>query len=1563
MQAPAFSTLPKSVTPIYSTATRQVSPSQAAQTPTQTQETVEIEIRDILMQQAGSRGQAAFNPVSFNLDQAAASLLEKVGPGQSLRIHSNGLTIELKEISLDKLKEALKEALAQTTPEQLAEWAQSLPDYRSVLGPNFRASFQSLDEALDFAAKDKGAERIQAFTQADGQTVYAVADLAKGEQVQAIEAPGAGLGLVMDEGRGLKILKNTSAEDTGQKFNSDTERREQLFELARGAALNDFSGFSNTELGAGLKRGNLQKNLLGLMSELDSTAKAIQDELAELEQQAPDQKPDPQTAIKIASLKAQQEQLEVLQKLLSARMQILPDTRRRDPVSKQVIPGTGIVIPGIGPGDSPQKPTNIVGCFRSDGGKATAPLAAEKKRLQDLLNAPETSEIRKQQISQEIALIDKASRLYANLSSQAVQAQAHTDARKEALSEMNYSLNNAQGKIDDLQNRLGEIENERRAGAANLDELQQEVSGIQEQTLLIHGQLLEEMRSARQNFYEHAPKVNGKLKAGAQAALDLIDAQINKLEAVANGSVSEVLSALESVIPQWKESELLKTLETAGKNFDGITPDEVNHVGLLVNQTNSYAQAYQATRENSQNVQYDLKADQLGRKLEAMGQAASQLPVSASYEDAGKNLDELSQQSENMQALITEEHPDLVAASPEEAAEKVKALPEWQALEQLKALIALQQAAPSATNTPEIRQKLIEQLKQTLELIENPQIRNSLQLLAEGTFSACKTHEILKIAEKAALPEIQVNTSTTYHSKTETETAHQSKDAPDVASNPLFKADFQKVQAEVNQKTLGYMYQQYTDGLKKFTDFQEHPEEMIKDLLAYARFLQKNYPDSNNLEAMANRMEIYFEGDSIGNTGIRSYAETLLKNSRMDLDYVMNLSHVKNHIVPYLLDGVEERTQDFKNKLEKLDKIKNNFEDATQLTLELLQKYPDLRSSIYSQMNFKTSADAFPSKDNLPLKPTLEDFSGKKEILFLYNAANFAEPSFGDYVTGFLEDLPVIKTVVHANNAADLAIDHSAGVASEEQVIEERRTAIKSVATSALEIAVDIGTAGASKLLKLKGVAAELFESGISSAVDTLVNGGNYFENLGADLVMGKVFELGGKGIAKAIPVKLLDRFNKRISIDTPEGFKLTGKIEGIDPVSNKLYVKLDGSDKVIALDFEPTHKNRPSAEAVSAPDSPSAPERPAAEVIEMPELELSGKRNPEPADGSPDSSPGREHVDTPSKNSAAKEPELPANSAAPKANPEPAPQAGASGGGDLPPNIPPEPPEIGGPGDDSGKPRKTPQDKRSDFISLDGEDIPLEGYRASEAVLDNHKLKDYGEAARLRNEVFNLPEPQGFEKFKAELIERWNKAPDNAGIPFGLTDQQLREHFDTLKGLDDRELAAVIGYRNSDAQNMNRVMRGDPDALAEFADEITRIKTNIQASLHSLDKLPKYEGTSYRGFSVDKDKADAILDKYRRAEKDGTPVIEKQFQSSSARDAGNPHLKPDGNPEKVHIRMEFETDKGVDYRTINVDEDEIIMPPGEYTVASIEKEKVGDQWCYTIKLKDAPSHQKSPVN
>ncbi len=74
---------------------------------------------------------------------------------------------------------------------------------------------------------------------------------------------------------------------------------------------------------------------------------------------------------------------------------------------------------------------------------------------------------------------------------------------------------------------------------------------------------------------------------------------------------------------------------------------------------------------------------------------------------------------------------------------------------------------------------------------------------------------------------------------------------------------------------------------------------------------------------------------------------------------------------------------------------------------------------------------------------------------------------------------------------------------------------------------------------------------------------------------------------------------------------------------------------------------------------------------------------------------------------------------------------------------------------------------------------------------------------------------------------------------------------------------------------------------------------------------------------------------------------------SSSARTSTNAHLIADVDSDEAHIRYEFDTKKGVDFRSLNVDEDEVVMPPGAYQVTEIVKEMVGDKWCYTIRLSD----------
>ena len=313
---------------------------------------------------------------------------------------------------------------------------------------------------------------------------------------------------------------------------------------------------------------------------------------------------------------------------------------------------------------------------------------------------------------------------------------------------------------------------------------------------------------------------------------------------------------------------------------------------------------------------------------------------------------------------------------------------------------------------------------------------------------------------------------------------------------------------------------------------------------------------------------------------------------------------------------------------------------------------------------------------------------------------------------------------------------------------------------------------------------------------------------------------------------------------------------------------------------------------------------------------------------------------------------------------PDTRPQATSGGNGvqSPPPPTPPEGPD--GPSEPSGPsgPDKTPSERpqNSGLFNLDGEQITLRGYRAEPEVLTQHKLKDHGLVKEMRAAYFDTPDLEaGFSQFKSDTEARWQRSQGDSGLPMDMDDGQLRAHFDTLKDMSDDELRAVIGYMGEDGQIMNAIMREDPSALDCYAEDMDRIKVNIKAALHSLDKLPKYTGTAYRGMELSAEKAPGFLTKYQEAQKTGQAVFEPQFMSSTAHAETNVHLQPDMGSEAVHIRLEIESENGIDYRGVNPDEDEIIMPPGSYHVDDIIKAKDGDKWIYRILLKDEETQKK----
>jgi hypothetical protein len=262
-----------------------------------------------------------------------------------------------------------------------------------------------------------------------------------------------------------------------------------------------------------------------------------------------------------------------------------------------------------------------------------------------------------------------------------------------------------------------------------------------------------------------------------------------------------------------------------------------------------------------------------------------------------------------------------------------------------------------------------------------------------------------------------------------------------------------------------------------------------------------------------------------------------------------------------------------------------------------------------------------------------------------------------------------------------------------------------------------------------------------------------------------------------------------------------------------------------------------------------------------------------------------------------------------------------------------------------------SPDEGQRHVIRIGDEDIQARGYRADDEVMANHNLRDMREAEKMRSTYFDDSDSEAaFQRFKNDAMQQWSETQGESGVDFGLDDATLRTHFDTLRSMNDSELKAVMSYWGGAGPDVNRTMRGD---VSMVESSVEQVQVNIKAMLHSLDQLPKYEGVSHRGFELTPDEVPDFMQKYRDAIHSDGIVHEPQFMSSSARPESNVHLTPSMSSEDVHIQYEFESSQGMDYRAVNVPEDEVIMPPGAYRVLAVEKELVGDKWCYTIRMGD----------
>jgi hypothetical protein len=1047
---------------------------------------------------------------------------------------------------------------------------------------NLRGTFTTLDAAMDFAAKDKGSELIQSF-EIEGQTVYTVQDLDTRQKAEELMSEEAGLAMVLDQNRGLDIL------DTGEEASAPPEiRMAELLELAEGAALNEHTALNSRE---GLKHGQLQKNLGELIQ-------GLVDQHAVLHREMTAQPPDsPRAAI----LKNQMQEAELMYLALKTRMQILPDTRQRNPQTGLVIKGTGVPIPAMptmsdwGKALDTQPSDNIVGCLRSQSDKVQTQIEGYIKAIK---GSPEAETPHGQRA---LRVYQATQEVFGDLSAQAQQAKDRTDERKKALGAISDALHDAQQQLTGYKQELQALDTALQHGAPDLSAIETRVNEIGEHLNQVHGRLLNEMETELGIFRDHV----SENKAGGKAAIALLEGQILKLRAVADAPPHKMLQALEEALPQWKEGAWLKELTQAGRSFDGITPGEVTQVGQVVDQTNGYLETRAQNQVKQTEVQGQVKVQKLARELESVATEAFHLKPPGNYSEATQQLQTLSTYATDMQDVL-EQHLD-----------GVKTSPEWQSLELVKDLLQQQQQPPSTHNTPEAKAKLKADIQHTLDMISEPDVRKSIALLADIAFERCSGHDKLKQTESQNLPEIEVKRHTRVHPRYESETTTTSLNAPDLKDNPLQATEVDAVQTEVNNATLDILIEHYDKAGQRFEEFAKSDDLMLDVLVAEAKRLKEANPGKNNREGIIRMMNIYFGGgDHEGNSKYAHMADAIFKLAHGG---DRKNPYVQNTVLPYLRKGVAKRLETLQERATVLKAMKagglNEFDQTVaaamnlspenkqllnrkrvdDLVLSTLQKNPAIRQQVFDRMRFKHSADQFPTAENLPQKPAIENFSGRKEVLFIYQAAHEGEPSVGDFLEGVVKDLPGIKTVVQAMEAYDKEVGASAHINSIDEAAKAKRAVVVGIVETIGTTGLDIMTAGATRALRLKGVVASVVENTVSAGADSLMNDSNFFENLGKGMVVGKVFELGGKALDLRI------NKNRDMSITTPDGKTLHGKVLDLDPHSGQMTVKLDGSNQPVKLDVQLNPHSQPKQHAVENLDmepmelTASDPSRPAA--------------------------------------------------------------------------------------------------------------------------------------------------------------------------------------------------------------------------------------------------------------------------------------------------------------------------------------------------------------------------------
>lgn len=482
-------------------------------------------------------------------------------------------------------------------------------------------TFKTLDKALDAANKDAGDEVIvKVKDDVTKEEVFVMVDIKKGTSAASLFDPAAGV----DFGNALITRDNKKVEVT---FPTPTgkgtaQQVDQALELGLIALQDNVSGLKSSGAYDQTpdKMPAFQANLITVLQELNTAAEqlnkektALENDIAALEKglaSGTGNRKELEAAIakakkRLGEVSQKADTVTAIQVVMRSKLLLLPDTR--DPKTHT----GGIPIPGT---------KQVIGQFRANSSKANDDLikllhgeegtpGVEQKLLLALKQDPPDIEGIKG-LKGQVQMLKEG--IYDNSISelQAKQAAMSTRIRMGALCKIDDEIGKAKTKLSEQTVKLAQLQEKLNSAPSDAirSGIEKEVKATEAAIEKTRTGLIEAMKRERDVFAEHAPKLGGQLQKGGQAAVDLINVQIRKLESVAGLPADKIGAAVTQVQKDYRETDLLKQVEDAGKTFSGITPGESVKIKDIVAHTNEYLTDYEVAKAELKDLKKDIAA-------------------------------------------------------------------------------------------------------------------------------------------------------------------------------------------------------------------------------------------------------------------------------------------------------------------------------------------------------------------------------------------------------------------------------------------------------------------------------------------------------------------------------------------------------------------------------------------------------------------------------------------------------------------------------------------------------------------------------------------------------------------------------------------------------------------------------------------------------------------------------------------------------------------------------------------------------------------------------------------